>query len=96
MLVLPGLELYPSLATSFCQPGDGTVPCTSDARPAHLGWGIALVRLHSEGVRGGCTVSLVQFAMAVNTCKNLSLDGLVVIGGDDSNTNACLLAEHFR
>jgi 6-phosphofructokinase len=24
------------------------------------------------------------------------LDGLVVIGGDDSNTNACLLAENFR
>jgi 6-phosphofructokinase len=22
-------------------------------------------------------------------------DGLVVIGGDDSNTNACLLAEYF-
>jgi pyrophosphate--fructose-6-phosphate 1-phosphotransferase len=26
----------------------------------------------------------------------MDLDGLVVIGGDDSNTNACLLAEHFR
>lgn len=26
----------------------------------------------------------------------LDLDGLVVIGGDDSNTNACLLAENFR
>jgi len=26
----------------------------------------------------------------------LDLDGLVVIGGDDSNTNACLLAEYFR
>ena len=25
----------------------------------------------------------------------LDLDGLVVIGGDDSNTNACLLAEYF-
>jgi pyrophosphate--fructose-6-phosphate 1-phosphotransferase len=24
------------------------------------------------------------------------LDGIVVIGGDDSNTNACLLAENFR
>lgn len=28
--------------------------------------------------------------------KKLDLDGLVVIGGDDSNTNACLLAENFR
>lgn len=26
----------------------------------------------------------------------LDLDGLVVIGGDDSNTNACLLAENFK
>ena len=27
---------------------------------------------------------------------DLDLDGLVVIGGDDSNTNACLLAEYFE
>lgn len=26
---------------------------------------------------------------------HLDLNGLVVIGGDDSNTNACLLAEYF-
>lgn len=38
----------------------------------------------------------MQFQMAVDTCSKHSLDGLVVIGGDDSNTNACLLAEHFR
>lgn len=25
----------------------------------------------------------------------MKLDGLIVIGGDDSNTNACLLAEYF-
>lgn len=24
------------------------------------------------------------------------MDGLVVIGGDDPNTNACLLAEHYK
>jgi len=29
-------------------------------------------------------------------CEELQLDGLVVIGGDDSNTNACLLAEYFK
>ena len=28
-------------------------------------------------------------------CMNLNLDGLVIIGGDDSNTNAALLAEYF-
>jgi len=29
-------------------------------------------------------------------CDAIGLDGLVVIGGDDSNTNAALLAEHFK
>jgi diphosphate-dependent phosphofructokinase len=29
-------------------------------------------------------------------CADLGLDGLVVVGGDDSNTNAAVLAEHLR
>ncbi len=29
------------------------------------------------------------------TCEELGLDGLVIVGGDDSNTNAAVLAEHF-
>nr|ABK26333.1 unknown [Picea sitchensis] len=37
-----------------------------------------------------------QFRQAEETVLKLDLDGLVVIGGDDSNTNACLLAEKFR
>ncbi|XP_044462539.1 pyrophosphate--fructose 6-phosphate 1-phosphotransferase subunit beta-like [Mangifera indica] len=37
-----------------------------------------------------------QFQQAEETAKKLDLDGLVIIGGDDSNTNACLLAENFR
>jgi pyrophosphate--fructose-6-phosphate 1-phosphotransferase len=37
-----------------------------------------------------------QFLQAEETVKTLDLDGLVVIGGDDSNTNAALLAEYFR
>eukprot|EP01018_Ginkgo_biloba_P038831 Gb_36130 [translate_table: standard] len=37
-----------------------------------------------------------QFRQAEETALKLDLDGLVVIGGDDSNTNACLLAEYFR
>ncbi|KAL1537295.1 diphosphate--fructose-6-phosphate 1-phosphotransferase [Salvia divinorum] len=37
-----------------------------------------------------------QFKQAADTAVKLDLDGLVVIGGDDSNTNACLLAENFR
>ncbi|KAI5590373.1 hypothetical protein POPTR_004G003800v4 [Populus trichocarpa] len=36
-----------------------------------------------------------QFKQAEETAKKLDLDGLLVIGGDDSNTNACLLAEDF-
>jgi len=36
-----------------------------------------------------------QFESSLKYCTNLDLDGLVVIGGDDSNTNACLLAEYF-
>ena len=36
-----------------------------------------------------------QFKQALQVCTDLSLDGLAVIGGDDSNTNACLLAEYF-
>ncbi|KAK9681484.1 hypothetical protein RND81_10G006100 [Saponaria officinalis] len=36
-----------------------------------------------------------QFKQAEDTAVKLDLDGLVVIGGDDSNTNACLLAENF-
>jgi pyrophosphate--fructose-6-phosphate 1-phosphotransferase len=36
-----------------------------------------------------------QLAAAKNTVERLGLDGLVVIGGDDSNTNVAILAEHF-
>jgi len=36
-----------------------------------------------------------EFESSMKNCQFLKLDGLVVIGGDDSNTNACLLAEYF-
>ena len=36
-----------------------------------------------------------QFAKALEVIKSRKLDALVVIGGDDSNTNAALLAEYF-
>jgi pyrophosphate--fructose-6-phosphate 1-phosphotransferase len=36
-----------------------------------------------------------QFAAALETVKKLGLDAVVIIGGDDSNTNAALLAEYF-
>ena len=36
-----------------------------------------------------------QISSAINTAKKLELDGLLIVGGDDSNTNAAFLAEHF-
>jgi len=37
-----------------------------------------------------------QFAAAKQTLETNKLDALVVVGGDDSNTNAALLAEYFK
>lgn len=37
-----------------------------------------------------------QFAAAKGAMRVNSLDALVVVGGDDSNTNAALLAEYFK
>jgi pyrophosphate--fructose-6-phosphate 1-phosphotransferase len=36
-----------------------------------------------------------DFEGALKTANNLKLDGIVIIGGDDSNTNAAFLAEYF-
>lgn len=36
-----------------------------------------------------------QFQKSLNVCKSLGITGVVIIGGDDSNTNAALLAEWF-
>lgn len=36
-----------------------------------------------------------QLEKCLETMKTLNLDALVIIGGDDSNTNAALLAEYF-
>lgn len=36
-----------------------------------------------------------EFDIVIKNCKNLGINALVVIGGDDSNTNACVLAEYF-
>jgi pyrophosphate--fructose-6-phosphate 1-phosphotransferase len=36
-----------------------------------------------------------QFASSLENAKKLNLDAIVIIGGDDSNTNAALLAEYF-
>ncbi len=36
-----------------------------------------------------------KIALARQTCKSLELDALVIVGGDDSNTNAALLAQEL-
>ncbi len=36
-----------------------------------------------------------QFAVATEVCKKHGITAIVIIGGDDSNTNAAMLAEYF-
>ncbi|MDY4888897.1 MAG: diphosphate--fructose-6-phosphate 1-phosphotransferase [Sphaerochaetaceae bacterium] len=36
-----------------------------------------------------------QFEKVKNVCKKHDMNGIVIIGGDDSNTNAAVLAEYF-
>ena len=36
-----------------------------------------------------------QFEKSLANCKKLNISGIVIIGGDDSNTNAAMLAEWF-
>lgn len=37
-----------------------------------------------------------QFNKGLANCKALGINALVIIGGDDSNTNACVLAEYYK
>lgn len=37
-----------------------------------------------------------QFEHSLQTCRRHGIEGIVVIGGDDSNTNAAVLAEWFK
>ncbi|NGX32892.1 MAG: Pyrophosphate--fructose 6-phosphate 1-phosphotransferase [Candidatus Anoxychlamydiales bacterium] len=37
-----------------------------------------------------------QLEKSLSCAKDLKLDGIVIIGGDDSNTNAAILAEYFK
>lgn len=37
-----------------------------------------------------------QFEQTLKTCKSLDIDAVVIIGGDDSNTNACMLAQWLK
>ena len=37
-----------------------------------------------------------QFQASLENCKKLNITGIVIIGGDDSNTNAAMLAEWFK
>ena len=37
-----------------------------------------------------------QFDKGLEILKELDIKALVIIGGDDSNTNACVLAEYYK
>ncbi len=37
-----------------------------------------------------------KMARSLAACRKLQIDALVIIGGDDSNTNAAFLAQHFK
>jgi pyrophosphate--fructose-6-phosphate 1-phosphotransferase len=37
-----------------------------------------------------------QFESGIEICRELGIKALVIIGGDDSNTNACVLAEYYK
>ena len=37
-----------------------------------------------------------QFDQGLEHCRKLGINALVVVGGDDSNTNACVLAEYYQ
>ena len=36
-----------------------------------------------------------QFDNGIKVCQDLGIKAIVIIGGDDSNTNACVLAEYY-
>lgn len=36
-----------------------------------------------------------QYEKGTEVCKHLGINAIVIIGGDDSNTNACVLAEYY-
>ena len=37
-----------------------------------------------------------QFESGIVICRELDIKAIVIIGGDDSNTNACVLAEYYK
>lgn len=37
-----------------------------------------------------------QFELGKEICNKLNIKAIVIIGGDDSNTNACILAEYYK
>ena len=37
-----------------------------------------------------------QFKQSLEVCKKLNINAIVIIGGDDSNTNACMLAQWLK
>lgn len=59
---------------------------------------------HYRNLGGFCMIktgrtkidSQTKMRLSIETCKKLGLDALVVVGGDDSNTNAAFMAEAMK
>ena len=45
---------------------------------------------------GGFDIIVDQFEKGLEIIKELNIRAIVIIGGDDSNTNACVLAEYYK
>ncbi|XP_038892323.1 pyrophosphate--fructose 6-phosphate 1-phosphotransferase subunit beta 1-like isoform X3 [Benincasa hispida] len=62
-------------------------------------WGIKLTYSNGQPAPESITDKIygntISFKQVEETAQKFDLDGLVIIGGDDSNTNVCLLVEKF-
>lgn len=56
----------------------------------HLVYQVYVIRLTD------CLYFTRYVTIVLQVAESLDLDGLIVIGGDDSNTNAAILAEYFE
>ena len=53
------------------------------------------VTITSDFIAGFPGETEEQFEKSLAVCKKLNISAVVIIGGDDSNTNACVLAEYY-
>ncbi|KAE8732755.1 hypothetical protein F3Y22_tig00001732pilonHSYRG00026 [Hibiscus syriacus] len=81
-------KLFPNL---YGQPSASLIPGHSEVKGQSLKGGFHMIYSSRDKIE-----TPEQLKQAEETVMKLDLDGLVIIGGDDSNTNACVLAENLR